>query len=122
MVGDSVPFGDRLKRHRERLGMSRPVLGGLVGKSADWVKAVETGRLLTPRLPMLLRLAEVLQVGGGNGDDTLYGEAGNDANYGETFLGSLLGLFDNGNDHIYGGVGTDNINVQDGLGGDTTGC
>jgi transcriptional regulator with XRE-family HTH domain len=62
MVGDSVPFGDRLKRHRERLGMSRPVLGGLVGKSADWVKAIETGRLLTPRLPMLLRLAEVLQV------------------------------------------------------------
>lgn len=62
MVGDSVPFGDRLRRYRERLGMSRPVLGGLVGKSGEWVKAVETGRLLTPRLPMLLRLAQVLRV------------------------------------------------------------
>jgi hypothetical protein len=42
--------------------MSRPVLGGLVGRSDEWVKAVETDRLLTPRIPLLLRLAEVLQV------------------------------------------------------------
>lgn len=42
--------------------MSRAVLGGLVGRSAEWVKAVETGRLQTPRLPMLLRLAQALQV------------------------------------------------------------
>lgn len=42
--------------------MSRPVLGGLVGKSGEWVKALETGRLMTPRLPLLLRLAEVLGV------------------------------------------------------------
>jgi transcriptional regulator with XRE-family HTH domain len=54
--------GQRIKYFRERAGMSRPVLGGLVGKSAEWVKAVETDRLLTPRLPMLLRLAEVLGV------------------------------------------------------------
>jgi transcriptional regulator with XRE-family HTH domain len=63
MVGDdSVPFGRRLRRLRLRAGLTRPVLGGLVGRSADWVKAVENGRLLTPRLPMLLRLAEVLRV------------------------------------------------------------
>lgn len=61
-VGDSVPFGELLKRHRERAGMSRPVLGGLVGKTGDWVKGIETGRLLPPRLPMMLRLAEVLRV------------------------------------------------------------
>jgi tetratricopeptide (TPR) repeat protein len=42
--------------------MSRSVLGGLVGRSAEWVKAVESGRLLTPRLPMLMRLAEVLGI------------------------------------------------------------
>ena len=42
--------------------MTRPVLGGLVGRSDEWVKAVETGRLETPRLPLLLRLAEVLGV------------------------------------------------------------
>jgi transcriptional regulator with XRE-family HTH domain len=55
-------FGQRLRLRRERAGMSRPVLGGLVGRSAGWVKAVEGGRLATPRLPMLIRLAEVLGV------------------------------------------------------------
>jgi Ca2+-binding RTX toxin-like protein len=85
-------------------------------------------------------------MGGGNGADHLYGQAGNDTNYGETLLGSLLYLFDNGNDYIdggpgnddldgqngndtmidtsgtdtmSGGVGNDSINVQDGTGGDT---
>jgi transcriptional regulator with XRE-family HTH domain len=55
-------FGERLRQRRTRLGMSRPVLAGLVGRSAEWVKAVESGRLAVPRLPMLLRLAEVLGV------------------------------------------------------------
>jgi transcriptional regulator with XRE-family HTH domain len=55
-------FGERLSLHRRRTGMTRPVLGGLVGRSAEWVKAVETGRLGPPRLPMLLRLAEVLGI------------------------------------------------------------
>jgi transcriptional regulator with XRE-family HTH domain len=55
-------FGERLKRLRTRRGMTREVLGGLAGKSAEWVKAVETGRLQEPRLHMLLRLAEALRV------------------------------------------------------------
>lgn len=42
--------------------MSRAVLGGLVGRSAEWVKAVESGRLQTPRLGMLLRIARALGV------------------------------------------------------------
>nr|BFE85860.1 hypothetical protein GCM10020093_084610 [Planobispora longispora] len=42
--------------------MSREVLAGMVGKSASWLKAVEKGRLLPPRLPMLLLLAEALQI------------------------------------------------------------
>jgi len=54
--------GQRVRYFRERAGMTRPVLGGLVGRSDEWVKAVETNRLLTPRIPLLLRLAEVLQV------------------------------------------------------------
>ncbi len=57
-----MPFGQRLRQHRERAGKTRQVLGGLVGRSGDWVKALETGRLLTPRLPVLLRLAEVLGI------------------------------------------------------------
>ena len=54
--------GQRIRHYRERAGMSRPVMGGLVGRSAEWVKAVESGRLLPPRLPLLIRLAEVLEV------------------------------------------------------------
>jgi transcriptional regulator with XRE-family HTH domain len=57
-----LPFGQRLQRRREQAGMTRPVLAGLVGRSAEWVKAVESGRLKQPRLPMLLRIAEVLGV------------------------------------------------------------
>jgi transcriptional regulator with XRE-family HTH domain len=51
-------FGDRLRQFRARAGMSRPVLSGLVGRSAEWLKAVETGRLAMPRLEMLIRLCE----------------------------------------------------------------
>ena len=54
--------GQRVRYFRQRAGMTRAVLGGLVGRSDEWVKAVETDRLLTPRIPLLLRLAEVLKV------------------------------------------------------------
>jgi len=57
-----LTFGTRLRALRERAGKTRPVLGGLVGRSSDWVKALESGRLLTPRMPMLVRLAEALGV------------------------------------------------------------
>jgi transcriptional regulator with XRE-family HTH domain len=59
---DSEAAGRRIRQRRERAGMSRPVLGGLVGRSAEWVKAVETGRLHPPRLPMLLKIARALGV------------------------------------------------------------
>jgi transcriptional regulator with XRE-family HTH domain len=55
-------FGKRVQRARERKGVTRPILGGLVGRSTEWVKAIETGRLQTPRLPLLLRLADALGV------------------------------------------------------------
>ncbi|MGH4018450.1 MAG: helix-turn-helix domain-containing protein [Pseudonocardiaceae bacterium] len=54
--------GQRIEFYRKRLGMSRPVLGGLVGRSTEWVKAVETGRLHTPRLEMLLKIARALGI------------------------------------------------------------
>ncbi|MGH3772311.1 MAG: helix-turn-helix domain-containing protein [Pseudonocardiaceae bacterium] len=57
-----MSFGARVRYHRERAGKTRAVLGGLLGRSEEWVKAVETDRLLTPRLPMLLRLADVLGI------------------------------------------------------------
>ncbi|QGN48309.1 helix-turn-helix domain-containing protein [Micromonospora sp. WMMC415] len=57
-----LTFGQRLKLYRERSGKTRAVLGGLVGRSAEWVKAVETDRILPPRIHMLDRIARALKV------------------------------------------------------------
>jgi transcriptional regulator with XRE-family HTH domain len=54
--------GQRIMFYRRRLGMSREVLGGLVGKTGRWVKAVESGQLQQPKLPTLIALAEALKV------------------------------------------------------------
>ena len=59
---DPLAFGQRLQILRTRRGLTRDQLGGLVGRSGQWVKAVETGRLKTPRLEIILRLAEILRV------------------------------------------------------------
>jgi transcriptional regulator with XRE-family HTH domain len=58
----TLPIGQRVKLLRERAGMSRPVLAGLVGKSPEWVKSVELGRILSPRLTVLAQLAKALKV------------------------------------------------------------
>lgn len=57
-----LSFGERVRFYRDRAGLSRPILGELCGRSGEWVKAIETGRLHMPRLPLLVRLAEVLEV------------------------------------------------------------
>ncbi|MFI7275591.1 helix-turn-helix domain-containing protein [Streptomyces sp. NPDC049879] len=57
-----MTFGQRMQLLRERRGMSRPVLAGLIGRSPSWVKQVEAGTLHLPRLPMILRIAEALRV------------------------------------------------------------
>lgn len=61
VLDPGAPFSKRLAYHRKRSGKTRAVLGGLVGRSAEWVKGLETGRLDMPRLPMLLRLADILE-------------------------------------------------------------
>ncbi|WP_040812057.1 helix-turn-helix domain-containing protein [Nocardia concava] len=61
MVQDNE-FGTRLMRLRRQAGMTRPMLGELAGRSGSWVKSLETGRLKLPRLPMLIRLAEILDL------------------------------------------------------------
>ena len=58
----TLTVGQRIRMHRERAGKTRAVLGGLVGRSAEWVKAIETGRLLPPRLHMLSQIAKALRV------------------------------------------------------------
>ncbi|WP_059008328.1 helix-turn-helix domain-containing protein [Streptomyces specialis] len=57
-----LPFGQRMQLLRTRRGMSRPVLAGLVGMSPSWVKQIEQGTLQTPKLPVILRIAEALRV------------------------------------------------------------
>lgn len=55
--------GERIQVLRERKGLTRPTLAGLVGKSPSWLKGIENGRRLPPRLPTLVKLAEALGVG-----------------------------------------------------------
>src|SRR5581483_11745384 len=59
---DQLPVGERIQYYRERAGKSRPVVANLVGRSAEWLKAIERGRLLPPRLPMLNKLAAAINV------------------------------------------------------------
>ncbi|TXL88818.1 MULTISPECIES: helix-turn-helix transcriptional regulator [unclassified Streptomyces] len=59
---DPLIFGQRLQILRTRRGMTRDQLGGLLGRSASWVKGVEGGRLKTPKLELVLRIAEILRV------------------------------------------------------------
>lgn len=57
-----LSVGQRIQFYRERRGMSREVLGGLIGRNSRWVKAVERGEIGEPKLPTLLNLAEVLKL------------------------------------------------------------
>jgi transcriptional regulator with XRE-family HTH domain len=52
--------GERIRILRDRKGLSRVVLAGLVGKSPEWLKGIESGRRLPPRLELLVKLAEAL--------------------------------------------------------------
>ncbi|MGV9312519.1 helix-turn-helix domain-containing protein [Streptomyces sp. NPDC003691] len=59
---DPLAFGQRLQILRTRRGLTRDQLGGLTGRTGSWVKALETGRLKTPKLEVVLRLAEILRL------------------------------------------------------------
>jgi len=54
-------FGERLQRLRQQRGLTRVVLGGLVGRSGEWVKKLEK-RGAMPDLSMLVRLARALRL------------------------------------------------------------
>nr|WTB30876.1 helix-turn-helix domain-containing protein [Streptomyces sp. NBC_00830] len=59
---DPMAFGQRMQILRTKRGMSRPLVAGLLGMSPSWVKQVETGQIGMPRLPIVLRIAELLRV------------------------------------------------------------
>jgi transcriptional regulator with XRE-family HTH domain len=54
--------GERIRILRERRGMKREVLAGLVGRSVGWLKKIEQGERPIHNLPMLVRIAEVLRL------------------------------------------------------------
>jgi transcriptional regulator with XRE-family HTH domain len=58
----ALSVGRRIEWYRRQVGMSRTVVADRVGRSASWLKAVETGRLQVPRLDLLLRLAHALEL------------------------------------------------------------
>ncbi|WP_171164534.1 helix-turn-helix domain-containing protein [Streptomyces sp. I05A-00742] len=54
--------GERIRILRERRGLSRPVLAGLVGRSSDWLKKIENGERELRSITHLVRLAQALHV------------------------------------------------------------
>ncbi|MFE3051621.1 helix-turn-helix domain-containing protein [Nocardia sp. NPDC059239] len=56
-----MKIGQRIRSYRERAGMARPLLAAQIGRSAEWLKALENGKIQrTPSLDMLLRIARAL--------------------------------------------------------------
>ncbi|GGT52371.1 helix-turn-helix domain-containing protein [Actinomadura citrea] len=58
----ALSVGQRIRYYRRQRGTSRDVLGGLIGRNGRWVKAVERGEILQPKLPTLLSIAEALRL------------------------------------------------------------
>ncbi|MBV6696043.1 helix-turn-helix transcriptional regulator [Kitasatospora aureofaciens] len=54
--------GERIRFHRERIGMKRAVLAGLVGRSEGWLKKIEQGERELRNLTTLVRIAQVLRM------------------------------------------------------------
>ncbi|MFC9473963.1 helix-turn-helix domain-containing protein [Nocardia sp. NPDC056952] len=56
-------IGERIQNIRTRTGRTRAVVAGLVGRSEDWLRDVEKGRLQhPPGLEMLLKIGQALGV------------------------------------------------------------
>ncbi|MFF9901261.1 helix-turn-helix domain-containing protein [Streptomyces longispororuber] len=56
-----LTIGQRIKWLRERRGMSQPALGGLIGRSENWVYKAEHDRMPVDRVPVLLALCRALR-------------------------------------------------------------
>jgi transcriptional regulator with XRE-family HTH domain len=59
---EPIRFGQRMQILRQKRGMTREVLGGLLGMSASWVKRIENGQLKVPAFDMVLVIADALRV------------------------------------------------------------
>ncbi|MEV0657165.1 helix-turn-helix transcriptional regulator [Streptomyces sp. NPDC050395] len=54
--------GDRIRLYRQRKGLSQAALGGLIGRSEDWVSKVERGVIPVDKLSVLLEISRVLDI------------------------------------------------------------
>ncbi|MGA5129790.1 helix-turn-helix domain-containing protein [Streptomyces olivoreticuli] len=61
-IPEDLSTGERIKLLRESRGMTRPVLAGLCGRGADWLKKIETGERELRSHTLFLRLAAALQI------------------------------------------------------------
>lgn len=56
-------MGQRIRFFRRRRGLTQAALGGLVGRTEEWVSSVERGRRQVRRLDVLTELARELRIG-----------------------------------------------------------
>lgn len=61
-VGIGISFGKRIELARRRRGLSRELLGDLIGRSSEWIRQVERDDRPVDRLSVLLLLAKTLKV------------------------------------------------------------
>lgn len=63
MVTDvGISFGKRIELARRRRGLSRELLGDLIGRSSEWIRQVERDARPVDRLSVLLLLAKTLKI------------------------------------------------------------
>lgn len=61
-IPENLTTGERIRLLREKRGMTRAVLAGLVGRGSEWLKKVERGERPIRDYTMLTRLATALRV------------------------------------------------------------
>ncbi|MFI5834870.1 helix-turn-helix domain-containing protein [Micromonospora sp. NPDC051300] len=59
---DDMTIGQRVAFYRRRRGLSQEVLAGLVGKTQEWLRKVETNRADLDRLSVIRAIAKALDV------------------------------------------------------------
>jgi transcriptional regulator with XRE-family HTH domain len=59
---DAKPFREHLRMLREAKGLSQTQLEERIGKEANYITRVETGRIDTPPIDVVARIAHVLDV------------------------------------------------------------
>jgi transcriptional regulator with XRE-family HTH domain len=71
---DDMTIGQRVAFYRRRRGLSQEVLAGLVGKTAEWLRKVETNRAELDRLSVIRAVAKTLDVSLGDlvGEPSLF--------------------------------------------------